>query len=61
MHKLIMMVAFNTFSKKIQKCKDNSFLSVNPKEMKIYFYTKTWMQMFIAALFLTAKKTERKI
>ena len=33
-------------------------LGTYPREMKTYVHTKTWMQMFIAALFIIAKKKQ---
>lgn len=41
------------FSKK-NNTKTISLLSVNSKDKKIYFHTKTWMQMFIELLFIIA-------
>jgi len=33
------------------------FLGIYPRELKIYFHTKTCIQMFIAELFIIAKKS----
>lgn len=46
------------FSKK-NNTKTISLLSVNSKDKKIYFHTKTWMQMFIELLFIIAPKQKQ--
>lgn len=35
-----------------------TFLDIYPRLMKTYVYTKIWTQMFIANLFVVAKKLE---